>query len=216
MVTGPTLCLQSSEHACLSNTVSVVCLRCTPLNRRGRTIYHWHDMVQSQALTTLLSKAALTCVKHLKTPKLGVNWCTGHSRWDRNQLEKLWIKASAHWNYKQCCVLNQQDLQIQPAMSASHDLHSLRYNNTFMFTLSSTINMQGFVFEEGTKWLNIVCLLLDLLWDPDIIYLNWGICVCSSQTVLGFLVIPVWREEGTLWSLRPSRKLQQRHWSSEQ
>lgn len=153
------------QWACLSVQHCVCCVfMLRAAAQTGSTIYHWHNIVQSQGPTTLLTKGVLTCAEHLQTPKLGVNWGTGHSQWDRNQLERLWIKASAHWNYKQCCVLNQQDPQIQQAMSVSLDLRSVRYNNMFRFTLSSTINMQGFLFVEGKCW------RLDLLQGPDIIF----------------------------------------------
>lgn len=85
------VCLQSSEHASLSDMLKLcllfvyaACL-CTQTGRR--TIYHWHDMVRWQTLTTRLSDGSLTCMKHLKPPELWVYWCTGHSHWDRSLLE---------------------------------------------------------------------------------------------------------------------------------
>lgn len=72
-----------------ANTVSAACLRCMPLPRQvACNINHWRDIwLNHRLLQTLLSEAAPTWAKHLKTPKLEVNWCMGHSHWDGSQLE---------------------------------------------------------------------------------------------------------------------------------
>lgn len=97
LITGPMLCISSPVSMLALSDMLTLCLLCvyaarlcTPTGRHA--IYHWHDTVQSQAPTNLRSEGALTCVKHLTTPKLGANWCTGHSHWDWSQLDVFGLK----------------------------------------------------------------------------------------------------------------------------